>query len=861
MKVKFWAKDWFFGLVIALAVLLIHFSSNFFENIERYFYDWGVKSSSQVANKNIAVVAIDDFSIQNMGRWPWPRSQQAKLIDFISEGKPAAIGYVPLFSEPQQDPGLQYITQIRSFVEDSSLPLIGDAVDIDGSNISDSQQAKDQQPPVDDVAKLLIYLYEAEDALNADLKLATSFNNASNLITQLSFDKGDLNRKPETLPDYIQKHSLHNIEDAQQVGYPENSAMQIAIYPLKEYAEAAHGIGHLTILPDIDGKVRSEQLAIQYNNQFYPSLALMLAATYLKLEKEDIKIKLGDGVELGKLFIKTDDELKMKNFYYNEHDKPPFVIDSVFDLITKKIPVSKYRDKIVLIGPTAMGLGKPLVTPTNANMPPVTALAHIVSSILGEHFFVKPSYALGVTMAVYLLLCLYIMLLMPKLKAMPAALVTLGIFSTLLISHYLLMTQAALWLPLMLPASLLIIAYLLLTTKRFLVTERGKARSDLDNAETNKMLGLAFQGQGQLDMAFEKFRKCPVDTSIMEVLYNLALDYERKRQFAKAGNVYQYIGEKDIKFRDVEQRIARSKKMEDTLILGGGGGASIASTIVMDGDDSTKPMLGRYEIQKELGKGAMGVVYLGEDPKISRVVAIKTMALSQEFDAEELDEVKERFFREAETAGRLNHPNIVTIFDAGEEHDLAYIAMEFLKGSDLAPHTKADNLLPLKEVLSIVRDSAKALSYAHRQNVVHRDIKPANLMYDAQTKVMKITDFGIARITDASKTKTGVVLGTPSYMSPEQLAGKKVDGRSDLFSLGVMLFQMTTGELPFQADTMATLMFKITNDASPSVLSINAKLPVKLDLIITRCLEKIPSDRYASGDEIAADIEQLLAEL
>ena len=173
-------------------------------------------------------------------------------------------------------------------------------------------------------------------------------------------------------------------------------------------------------------------------------------------------------------------------------------------------------------------------------------------------------------------------------------------------------------------------------------------------------------------------------------------------------------------------------------------------------------MLGRYQIEKELGKGAMGVVYLGKDPKIGRVVAIKTMALSQEFEADELAEVKERFFREAETAGRLNHPNIVTIYDAGEEHDLAYIAMEFLKGKDLVPYTKPGNLLPLDQVFAIVARVADALGYAHEQNVVHRDIKPANIMYEPETDSVKVTDFGIARITDSSKTKTGMVLGTPS---------------------------------------------------------------------------------------------------
>jgi serine/threonine-protein kinase len=294
--------------------------------------------------------------------------------------------------------------------------------------------------------------------------------------------------------------------------------------------------------------------------------------------------------------------------------------------------------------------------------------------------------------------------------------------------------------------------------------------------------------------------------------------------------------------------------MSETVILGGSSGRSNASTLILEGGAVEKPMLGRYQVEKELGKGAMGVVYLGKDPKIGRVVAIKTMALSQEFEADELEDVKQRFFREAETAGRLNHPNIVTIYDAGEEHDLAYIAMEFLKGKDLVPQTKQGALLPLPKTLSIVARVAEALSYAHRQNVVHRDIKPANIMYDPDADSVKVTDFGIARITDSSKTKTGMVLGTPSYMSPEQLAGKKIDGQSDLFSLGVTLYQLSCGSLPFQGDSMTQLMFKIANEPPIDIMGLNPALPECVAAIIARSLAKDVTERYKNGEEFAQAI-------
>ena len=362
------------------------------------------------------------------------------------------------------------------------------------------------------------------------------------------------------------------------------------------------------------------------------------------------------------------------------------------------------------------------------------------------------------------------------------------------------------------------------------------------------MLGLAFQNQGQLDMALDKFRALPVDDSVLDLIYNLALDFERKRQFSKAASAYNHILQHNPKFRDVGERCKRAQQVDSTIILGGGRASSPAGTLVLDQTDQ-KPTLGRYEVEKELGKGAMGVVYYGRDPKINRVVAIKTLALAAEFEGTDLTQVKERFFREAETAGRLNHPNIVTIYDAGEDQDLAYIAMEFLEGSDLSGYTKAGKQLPVNDVVEIVCKIAEALSYAHSQDVVHRDIKPANIMYDARNSSIKVTDFGIARITASSRTRTGVILGTPSYMSPEQLSGKHVDGRSDLFSLGVMTFELLTGQPPFEGDSMATLMYQIANEPHPVIKKLRPDLPACLGAFMDRALAKKLDERFQNGDE------------
>ena len=262
-------------------------------------------------------------------------------------------------------------------------------------------------------------------------------------------------------------------------------------------------------------------------------------------------------------------------------------------------------------------------------------------------------------------------------------------------------------------------------------------------------------------------------------------------------------------------------------------------------------MLGRYQLEKELGRGATGIVYRGRDPQTGRVVAIKTVALSRGFEAGELQEVRERFVREAETAGRLNHPHVVRIFDAGEAHDLAYIAMEFLQGTDLTPYTRPDNLLPLPQVMRIIARVAAALHYAHANRVVHRDIKPSNIMFDPASDTVKVTDFGIALLTGSSRTNTGRALGTPSYMSPEQLAGKTGEGRSDLFSLGVMFYQLVSGHLPFQGDSLPQLVIKMANAPHIGILAYNPQLPPCLTDIIDKALAKDPAGRYQTGDDMA----------
>jgi len=387
------------------------------------------------------------------------------------------------------------------------------------------------------------------------------------------------------------------------------------------------------------------------------------------------------------------------------------------------------------------------------------------------------------------------------------------------------------------------------------------------------------------EQRFAELKGRKPNATVLGDLYTLGNQLEQRGRAQQATAVYRHLARVDNTYRDVSARLRRLMDADRTKPKA----ATVATKVppsppiatvstspnlraaLMDKKTPPAPVarpampeverLGRYQLEREIGHGAMGVVYLGRDTAINRLVAIKAIPLASEFSDAELVEARARFFREAETAGRLNHPNIVTIYDVGEERGLAYIAMEYLKGRHLSDYTKSDSLLEPRKVLEVIGRTAEALGFAHKQQVVHRDIKPANLMYDASTDILKITDFGIARLSGTGTTRTGIVLGTPSFMSPEQLEGRTVTGHSDLFSLGVSLFQLLTGQLPFTADSMTGLMQQIAEAPHPPLRAFRPDLPECVEIVIDRALAKNPDDRYETGAQMAGALDDCRSRL
>lgn len=848
-------NDWVIsGLSGCLLALLVYLS--IFQNLGQLVYDSGQRLLAKNAAKDVVVVEIDPATVQRLGRPSfWSYDVYANVLQKINPHA-RAIGLTVPLPHPQRAPIVEQLHSLSLFYANAN-PLIVLPDELQSLQALINQVAtlrriaKNDKPALKQLQRfyqqsalhndLPQALTQLEDQLNAILdevdsntRLAMQLQTSERVVLPLALQLQQHGNADVLIQaQYPQPNVVGDHFDRRMIAQPPQA--QAFDLPAAPFQEAAWALGGL--LPQPLPDVRNLPLVVRVGNLYVPQLVLLLAAKAQDLRPSDILVRLEYGVQVGDWWVNTNQHLYMQPYFY------PYGVTkvSLLDILDKHVDPSFWQDKLVLIGASHTPYAFEYQTPVG-RLSEVMVHAHMLSNLMQRDFFYTPNWAWIVQIVILALVFAYLGEALHRLPPLFAALSTLGLLLLLGIVGMLLLQQG--WhINLLLPALWLSLGHLALVAKRMILAYRDAFRLHPDAVESNRLLGLAFQGQGQLDMAFAKFRLCPPDDAILGLLYNLALDYEQHRQTSRAASVYRYILSHVNQFRDVNKRLEKLNRLRRPPLRRSN--TSLSDWLLEDSGE--KPLLGRYQIEKQLGKGAMGIVYLGKDPKLNRLVAIKTLALSQEFEADELEEATTRFFREAAAAGRLDHPHIVSIYDAGEEQDVAYISMEFFKGGNLVPYTQNDNLLPIEKVLDIGMRIAEALDYAHRQGVVHRDIKPANIMYNPASGCIKITDFGIARITDNHKTKTGVILGTPSYMSPEQLAGKLLDGRTDLFSLGVMLYQLLAGKLPFSAETMATLMFRIANEPHPNIQIQRPDLPDCVAAIINTALAKSADARYQTG--------------
>ena len=486
----------------------------------------------------------------------------------------------------------------------------------------------------------------------------------------------------------------------------------------------------------------------------------------------------------------------------------------------------------------------------------VEAYAAAIYSLLNSKTAYTPWWFSPASATLTLLITLLLVIGLSRVSAAAGSAMVALILIILLVVQMVMAVNRGLWMPMGAQMAWLIVGFALIRIWQSQHQRWQHLQGRVDEAGVIQADMLINRGQYSEVPAI--LDDCSPNSAVLQKYYELGSAFAGKRQYRSAIDTFKHLAQRSKGFRDTEQKIGA---LEAMLASSGPSKTQVASagdaTVIIDQPEIDRPVLGRYEIRRELGRGAMGTVYLGYDPRIARQVAIKTLTYSQ-FAADQLDGIKSRFFREAEAAGRLNHPNIVSVYDVGEEADLAFIAMDYVEGKALSAFVNKNHLLPVFEVYRLMADVATALEYAHGSNIVHRDIKPGNIMYNPAPYQLKVTDFGIARLVDDSRTSTGEILGSPLYMSPEQLKGKRVNHAADVFSLGVTFYQLLTGGLPFIGDNLASLTYEIIHSKHRGVRTLRKELPTSASRITNQCLQKDIEDRYESAGELALVLKKAI---
>jgi serine/threonine-protein kinase len=594
-----------------------------------------------------------------------------------------------------------------------------------------------------------------------------------------------------------QANALENV--AELPGWAATLSAGVPVFVPAEHtlADVATGTGILGLQPDSDGVLRQSRLWHLQGGIMSPSLPLAVA--------------LHDQNHMADRRISTADAaIYLTNYSSIERL-------AAEDVLAENFQGSQINGKTVFLDSEPPLVGAAAILPSRQFVTHSEIVATLLANIEQGQIVITPTWVRALEWAVPALLAIIAMLFLPGRKRKDILILAAIVILALIIIEALFLLFGRMRLDLGRPAFIFLGAGIL-----SLWLAGGTKKAAVDAFKR----GSDFLTAGRLEPAFAEFRRCDPTESLATVMYKLSLAFEEQAKPERAEAVLQWL-----------------KRTHS--------GTSTQAPFSLQSSLGKSRRLGRYVIEKKIGKGAMGAVYLARDPRINRPVALKVIPIEKEFEDEDLEEARLRFFREAESAGRLTHPNIITVYDCGEDKHLAYIAMEYLQGISLTEFTNPKKLLAPNKALELCARTAEGLDYAHNQGVIHRDIKPANILYSLRNDMLKISDFGVARITDNNRTKTGIVLGTPIYMSPEQLNAEDLSGHSDLFSLGVTLYELLVGEVPFKASNIAVLMTKITTDDPAPVSNRRPGVPPAVDAVLFKALAKRPEERFANGGEMA----------
>ena len=644
--------------------------------------------------------------------------------------------------------------------------------------------------------------------------LAKAMTRAQNVVIGYHYSQNDIPRGAMQFPgglarnEYVKFDNIANLSE-----HPPLVASRL--YPPEStLADCAATMGFINITIENDRKIRLQPLIIGYRGEFFPSIQMAAAANYLNVNPGQINVKIGDALVVGQKTVLTDSRGCI-NINFNG-PRGTFKYYSAAEIIRKTVRRGDLTRKLVLIGYVGAGTTEIYSTPVSSQLSGLELDANIIENILHGSYLHGSTGRYNINLIILFLIGLFYAALLPRVSFIIRILILSVTFAAVFATNYLLFSSFNLVMSTFYPALEIFFFLAAAPILRPFGEPEKKKKDEEDEVDYESLLSSS--------------QSIPVDNWPVQ---NSASRYNETISNGRSAS-------------------------GDTILKSQSATSYREKTMVATADAPSTNHFGRYKVIKPIGKGAMGTVYKGLDPAIDRLVALKTIRLDNIAEQDEMEELRQRLIREAKAAGKLSHPNVVTIYYVGEEGSLQYIAMEYLEGSTLESLLKRGLDWDYRMLSKVMIQACEALDYAHENGIVHRDIKPANIMILEGNKV-KVMDFGIARLDkSASMTHEGTTLGTPNYISPEQLKGQPVDRRSDIFSLGVVFYEVLTGEKPFKGDTISALIYSILHTEPPRPSEINLDIPRIFDKIVAKAMVKDPDVRFQRAKEIADILRKLI---
>jgi serine/threonine-protein kinase len=750
-------------------------------------------------SSDIVLLNIDDQTLKQYGQWPWRRDEIADLVAAVGSGQPKTI-FLNIFFDPD-------VTQ---------------------------------------------------DTLGLTKILAGQMSWTKNVILLYEIIHADFRQNKISNPKYLFASSIQVNNDLGILDERYTLLAQKVFLPPEELSQYSAGLGFKYTIYDSDRKIRWEPLVMHFDGYYYPSAGLMAATHYLGIPPSSINVHGGEYIMAGNRKIPTDKEAKL----FINYNKPgqSFSQISAADLLAEKVDFNILKNKLVIISVTADMVTNYFATPVSPNLLAAEQTANTIENIIHANFINRLDSSPGIDILILFLIGGIFAFILPRVSLLYRMVIIVISLFVLANANFILFNSIKLLTrPLFISLELILLALAGPFLDEDFLSRFGKAEATYPiKKKPAKIPAVVPEIKPNLSGKAKDFKKSEGE------IHTAALTQAQKETSqASTAMPTEHMDKEKVKafeeeILDAENTPTKHKEIEmSRREIPSAAESPRFGTTPSFGLDGQLKRLGRYEIVNELGKGAMGTVYKGIDPAINRNVALKTIRLDFVNDPEELAELKERLFREAQAAGKLSHPNIVTIYDVGTEATLQYIAMEYLEGQTLENMIRHKAKFNFRIIAQIMSQISSALDYAHAQGIVHRDIKPANIMVLSDYSI-KVMDFGIARIDSSSMTRTGIAMGTPNYISPEQLQGKPVDHRTDIFSMGIVMYEMLVGRRPFRGENLTALIYAIVNTEPDAPSSIDSSIPPIFDRVIVKALKKNTTERYQKAGEISAALADFI---